>query len=88
MLKIESAMTADGHPRFQLEGRVIGPWVGELRAACDQALADGGGLVIDLAEVVFVDQRGLELLCELRQRGVTLDCSVFVAEQLKGRRCR
>ena len=88
MLKIESAMTTDGHPRLRLEGRLIGAWVGELRAVCEQALADGTGLVLDLSEVAFVDQRGLELLCELGQRGATLDCSAFVAEQLKGRRCR
>ena len=40
------------------------------------------------AEVAFVDREGLELLCSLGRRGVRLDCSGFVAEQLKARGCR
>jgi anti-anti-sigma regulatory factor len=88
MLKIESAKSTDGCPRLTLEGRVIGPWVGEVRDACEQALAAGFGLTLDLSEVVFVDKRGLELLRALGQRGVRLDCSAFVAEQLKAPPCR
>ncbi len=87
MLKIESREAVDGHPKLRVEGRVIGPWVGELHDACERALAAGGGLTLDLSEVVFVDEAGLELLCALGRRGVSFDCSRFVAEQLKARRC-
>ena len=88
MLKIESIRTANGCPRLKVEGRVIGPWVAELRLACERALVDGAGLALDLLEVAFVDPTGLELLCMLSQRGVALDCSAFVAEQLRARGCR
>ena len=88
MLKIESIRTANGCPRLKVEGRVIGPWVAELRLACERALVDGAGLALDLSEVAFVDQTGLEFLRALGQRGVAFDCSGFVAEQLKAHGCR
>ncbi len=88
MLKIESARTMDGRPKLMIEGRVIGPWVMELRHACERALAGAAELTLDLSEVAFVDRDGLELLCCLGRRGVRLDCSGFVAEQLKARGCR
>jgi hypothetical protein len=88
MLKIEALTTPGGRPRLRLEGRIIGPWVAELRRTCEHALIDGAGLGLDLSEVSFVDPPGLDLLAALERRGVTLDCSRFVAEQLKARRQR
>ena len=88
MLKIESAKTMDGRPKLRIEGRVIGPWVVELRRACERALAGAAELTLDLSEVAFVDRDGLELLCNLGQRGVRLDCSAFVAEQLRAWGCQ
>jgi len=88
MLKIESIRMSDGRPKLRVEGRVIGPWVAELRLACEQALGEGVGLALDLSEVAFVDQTGLEFLRALGQRGVAFDCSGFVAEQLKAHGCR
>jgi len=40
---------------------------------------------LDLADVSFVERRGVELLRTLGGRGVPLlHCSAFVTEQLKG----
>ena len=61
---------------------------GETRRVLERALTDGARLALDLSEVTFVDQAGLELLCALGQRGVAFDCSGFVAEQLKAHGCR
>jgi len=89
MLKIESARTTDGRAKLVIEGRVVGPWVVELELACERELAGAAGeLTLDLSEVAFVDRDGLDLLCGLGRRGVRLDCSTFVAEQLKARGCR
>ncbi len=69
---------------LRLAGRVIGPWVAELRRASEEALARGRFLTVDLGDVSFVDQGGVALLHELRYRQVTLtNCSPFLAERLK-----
>ena len=69
---------------LRLEGRVSGPWVGELSEVCEEALGDGSPLVLSLAEVSFLDTAGIDLLTRLQTRGVeVVDCSMFVKEQLK-----
>jgi anti-anti-sigma regulatory factor len=85
MLKIGTIETGNGHTKLRLEGRVIGPWVEELRRACDQVFATGAKLALDLSDVSFLDRSGVELIQSLRNRNVALlSCSAFVAEQLRG----
>ncbi|MGH9453791.1 MAG: hypothetical protein ACRD2O_07465 [Terriglobia bacterium] len=85
MLRVTVVESSSEAVRLRVEGRVMGPWVEELRKSCDlQALSDGIGLTLDLADVSFVDAGGIDLLKELRSRCVTLlSPSPFVAEQLK-----
>jgi anti-anti-sigma regulatory factor len=72
---------------LRLEGRVSGPWVGELSEACEKALGNGEAPVLNLAEVSFLDAAGVDLLTRLQTRGVeVVDCSMFVREQLKAAR--
>jgi ABC-type transporter Mla MlaB component len=67
-----------------LEGGVIGPWVDELRRACDRALGTHGALTLDLGGVGFIDRAGLSLFRALQDRPVRVtNCSPFVAEQLR-----
>jgi hypothetical protein len=69
---------------LQLEGRIIGPWVGELRRACEQTLDRQGALTVDLTGVTFVDRQGAVECRGLAARGVTfVNGSLFVNEQLK-----
>jgi ABC-type transporter Mla MlaB component len=69
---------------LRLEGRVAGPWVGELRKACEKTLGEGRHVELDLAGVSFVDASGVVLLTHFESRGVALiACSPFVTEQLK-----
>jgi len=86
MLKITST-TGKQPVSLRLEGKVSGPWVEELRRACDEILgsnAHGDGLVLDLADVSFIGADGLSLFRELTARRVVVTkCSPFVAEQLK-----
>ena len=71
---------------LDLEGQVIGPWVQELDRVCEPILARGAGLSLDLSSVSFVSREGAELLWRLRDRHTRLlNCSRFVAEQLKVR---
>jgi ABC-type transporter Mla MlaB component len=83
MLKIVCSQPADNLIRLRLEGRVIGPWVEEVRRVSEKALSSGATLSFDLSEVTFVDREGIVLLRDLRDRqAMFLNTSVFVAEQL------
>ncbi len=84
MLKIVPAKGTTGISIVRLEGRVIVPWVEELRQSCEPVLAGGAPLALDLSDVSFVDRDGVELLRSLKKRQVALlNCSGFVAELLK-----
>jgi ABC-type transporter Mla MlaB component len=84
MLRITSTDGGNQHIRLRLEGRVVGPWVTELRKACEKVLGAGKPLELNLAEVSFLDPAGVTLLAKVRARGVQLaECSPFILEQLK-----
>ena len=88
MLKISCTDSDDrGRILLRLEGDVRGEWVDELRRACDTPFANGHlarHLVLDLRDVLFIDTRGVHLFQELHARSAEfINCSAFVAEQLK-----
>jgi anti-anti-sigma regulatory factor len=70
---------------IRLEGQVAGAWVPELERLCEQALAEGSRLTLDLSQVSFLDVQGVSLIRELAARQAQIqNCSPFVAELLKG----
>ena len=84
MLKISQIGSANHSVTLRLEGRIVGPWVGEAREICEKILDDGRKVKLNLAEVSFVDQDGVKFLADLVSLGVKLaGCSLFVEEQLK-----
>lgn len=84
MLKISQIGTANRSVTLKLEGRMVGPWVGEARETCEKLLGEGRAIKLNLVEVSFVDQEGVKFLASLVSRGVKLaGCSLFVEEQLK-----
>ena len=69
-----------------LEGQLIGEAVNELDLSCEQALANGRRLILDLAGVLFIDREGVALFHRLATRNVSIvNCSGFVTELLKVR---
>ena len=81
---ISEAGTANLSVTLKLEGRVVGPWVAELRQVCEKLLTEGRALKLDLADVTFADASGVAALSSFKSRGVTFtNCSPFVEEQLK-----
>ena len=83
MLKITEIAQNDAGRTFKLEGKLLGPWVDELRNACTQPLALLEPVGLDLAAVTFVNAAGAELLRALIRRGIIItQCSAFVAELL------
>jgi hypothetical protein len=84
MLKIMCSESANKSVTLKLEGRVIGPWVAEVRRVSEKILVSGAMLTLDLSEVTFIDREGVELFRSLRDRqAMFLNSSVFVAEQLR-----
>jgi len=83
-------ITANDNPRvltFRLEGRLEGPWVGELEQ-CWRSLLDGAShptVRVDLTNVTYIDAAGKARLAEMHERGAQFiagDCltKAIVAE--------
>jgi len=84
VLRISDISDSGGGRRLQVEGRLVGPWVEELRRLSDQALAESGTLSLDLEKLWYADLNGVALLRDLVRRNVThVNCSPFILQQLK-----
>ena len=84
MLKISIISDSDQAIQFQLEGKLVGPWVEELQRLSDEALSHQKAVSLDLERVWFVDSHGVTLLRNLARRKVSqVNCSQFVTQQLK-----
>jgi ABC-type transporter Mla MlaB component len=84
VLRISIISDSDQAIQFQLEDKLVGPWVEELQRLSDEALSHHKAVSLDLEKVWFVDPRGVTLLRDLAKRQVSeLNCSQFVSQQLK-----
>ncbi len=85
MLRISVLGSADAIC-LQLEGSLSGRWIAEFRRMLEHALSESGMVALDLARLWFVDIEGVALLRSLaRDNVILLNCSTFIAEQLKDR---
>lgn len=72
-----------------LEGRLVGPWVEELRSVWRQRVGTSATLqvIVDLGGLAAMDTSGRDLLEEMLQQGATLHCSdvmnQYLVEQMK-----
>ena len=78
----------EGHTerRLIVEGQLVGPWVAELRSACENVNTEllGRKFVIDMRHVTAISQEGENVLFELIQKGVKFRCrGVFAKHVLK-----
>jgi hypothetical protein len=57
--------------RWILQGRLVGPWVGELRTCWKKTHRDHGGrtCIVDLSDVTFIDKGGERLLRTMSKGG-------------------
>jgi anti-anti-sigma regulatory factor len=84
MLRISRVTDHDATTTLRVEGKLVGPWVGELNEVCVRQAAADGSVRLDLSAVSFVDDAGVKLLRELRGCGAKLAaCSQLVAELLQ-----
>ena len=69
---------------IKVEGEILGPWVGAVRAACTKRGRRPRRL--DLAAVTYVDAAGVELLRNLMAEGVEIAaCSSFLRALLQAK---
>jgi hypothetical protein len=73
MLRISTSMRPGG-ATLRLEGRLAGPWVGELARcwASVTATRDPGSIRVELEAVTFIDPAGKALLRTMHERGTAL----------------
>lgn len=83
MLKI-STVKGRHQSRLVVEGKLIAPWTGELRRACEETRGEtcGRGFVIDLGNVTVISQEGENLLFELMQQGFIFRCHGVYAKHV------
>src|SRR5580693_6792696 len=78
MLRITVAETAT-EQRWTLEGRLVGPWVGELRTRWNERhrAQNGRTCTVDLSAVTFIDTGGRRLL-----RIMSKEATQFIATSI------
>jgi anti-anti-sigma regulatory factor len=83
VLKITEVSRSDSAITLKLEGKVLAPWVDELRRICTEPPHEPKQIHLDLDAVTFLDEAGIELMRELIRQGITIvKCSGFIAEVL------
>jgi ABC-type transporter Mla MlaB component len=72
---------------LKLEGKLLCAWSDELRSAVKAAVARQLPLHLDLANLSFADDAGINLLCEIINRGARVAaCCDFIIELLNQER--
>lgn len=92
MLKI-STIDKRQERRLIVEGKLVQPWIGELRRTWRSAGDDleGRRLIIDLSNATVISQEGEEAIFELMREGAKFSCcgvlTKYVVKRL-AHRCR
>lgn len=85
MLKISTIDSRTQH-RLILEGKLVAPWVAELKSTCESSRAalHGRELVIEMKHVTTISQEGENALVELMKDGAKFhSCDVFTKHVVK-----
>jgi|ERR1700752_4086533 uncharacterized protein YehS (DUF1456 family) len=86
MLKI-SLIDRRSQRRLVLEGKLVAPWLTELRSAFESARADlqGRELVVEMKHITTISQEGENVLLQLMTEGTRFRCcgDVFTKHVLK-----
>ncbi len=83
MLRI-TAIRNDSQTILKLEGKLLEPWIEELRGAYTRAKSRSERVVLNLADLTYADEAGTRVLGNFVQLGVPIgECSAFVTELLR-----
>ena len=85
MLRITVVESSPRAITLRVEGRIAGPWVEELRTACNTHTSSNPvQLCLELEDVSFVDAAGVACLKQLEEQGVRFSrVSSFLTELFK-----
>ncbi|MHC5541043.1 STAS domain-containing protein [Singulisphaera rosea] len=84
MLMISRTEDGDLGCILKLEGKLLGPWIGELELACGEARDRRERIRLDLSGLTYLDADGTRFIEGLLREGTRLvACSGFVAEMLQ-----
>jgi anti-anti-sigma regulatory factor len=73
--------------RWILHGRLVGPWIGELRTHWKRQARNRKGrtCVVDLSDVTFIDKRGERLLRAISKEGAQfITKGLYIKHVLEG----
>lgn len=86
MLRITITHTAK-EERWTLQGRLVAPWVNELKATWDRAQrrAQRRRRIVNLDEVTFIDKSGERMLRSMSNQGAELVASDVCVKQVLDR---
>jgi len=71
MLKITTRTDPTG-TTFELEGKLAGPWVQELKGCWQEVTNSDRSVRVLLCAVTFIDDKGRDLLLEMHRHGAEL----------------
>jgi hypothetical protein len=84
MLRLTRIAATHSTQTLKLEGKLLEPWVDEVRKACASGTDPSGRTSLDLSALTFVDAAGEGLLRDLFGRGIeVVACSSYVTELLR-----
>jgi hypothetical protein len=87
MLMITQSEGSELTRTLKLEGKLLGPWVGEMESACRTSWIPADRIRLDLHDLTFVDEAGFRFLERLIRDGARIiACSGYVAELLRHER--
>ncbi len=83
MLRITRVEESPGVATLKVEGRIAADWAGVLQEEVRRALGEKGAVVLDFAEVRFVDRQGVEMLRQMREAKIRIvNCPPLIEELL------
>lgn len=88
MLRITEKERTASTVIYLVEGRIAPAGLEEIESVCTKAISEGLGPVLDMSQLSFVERAAVEGFRSLCRRPVrTINCSPFLAEQLKLGEC-
>lgn len=83
MLRITRVEGSPGTATLKVEGRIAADWVRVLREEMRRSLEEKQAVVLDFADVRFVDRQGVEMLRQMRAAEVRIvNCPPLIGELL------